>query len=472
MRTISNPWLGVSLGGLAAAYLCVASVIPDRLAGLLGAPGGNIFRHWLIVGMAGAAMLNMLLASILHVRRDLPRLGAWLAHGGAMVLAVGAGWFAMDARHGQAVSVKVPRANFWTAMDSFYLPDRFACYVRASIPGGGQTQTPLPIADLQKIRTLDAPLAGLPDGLSAKAVEYLPDATLTDYVLLELAQGEKRRRVELTAVNPQHQADGFYIIYHPDISENALQELIGKNSPSGFSTDVLLVITRRDSPALAVVVDPEGKSRSFDLNICRPVDLTVAGGAVRLEMLTGGLKAIAEHPPAAGERGICGPALLVECRGTDSAGKEWRSRQAVPFSQFQHISLPATIGLPRGGTVELGFAQASLPLPRQISICATTFITHPGSEVPADYICHLNIDRGENVRKEVLQLNRPVMVGQYQISQGAWLDDPRRPRMIVLEVSSRPGLWLVWLGMAILALGLVWSILIKPLLPGHQAGEP
>lgn len=481
VRTISSPWLGVGLGGLTVIYLCVASVIPERLAGLLGVRDENIFHHWLVVCLVAAAILNMILSSVLRLKLNLSHLGGWLAHAGTIALAAGACWFAIGSQQGQAVSVKVPRLNFWTAMDSFYLPNTFACHINAHVPGSRPRQTPLPIDDPQKKQTFDVPLAGLPDGVTAKAVEYLPDAVMADYILLRIdriaaatsaspTQSEPTvaQQVELSAVNRQFEADGFYILYHPDMPQNDFEEFLEATSPSGFSKDVLLVITGSEGLPVAAAVRPDGKKEVHQLNAGRQAELQIAGERFRLELLTRGMKVLAGQPSHMAANLTRGPALAVELQSTDSTARVWQSRIAVPFSQFQHISLPSTISLAEGRSAELSFAQASLPLPKQISIENANYVTYSGTEVPKDYICNLRIGRGESTMRENLRLNHPIMVGQYQVSQGAWLDDPREPMMIVLEVSSRPGLWLVWLGMAIIVVGLAWLVMVKPLLPGGR----
>lgn len=112
----------------------------------------------------------------------------------------------------------------------------------------------------------------------------------------------------------------------------------------------------------------------------------------------------------------------------------------------------------------------AVKLPEPIYIEKAIYETYPGSVMPKDYICKLVIGRGNSTRRETLSLNHPVAVGPYQISQGSWRPQGSpQPQQIIFSVASRPGIGIVWLGMALTVLGMLWAYYVKPLLRRARA---
>jgi hypothetical protein len=84
--------------------------------------------------------------------------------------------------------------------------------------------------------------------------------------------------------------------------------------------------------------------------------------------------------------------------------------------------------------------------------------------VPKDYRCDVEVAQGGSTRRASLSLNHPVNVGKYQLTQSSWRPNPRRPTAIVLGDASRPGLPIVWTGLALIVFGMPLAFYLKPLL--------
>jgi hypothetical protein len=154
-----------------------------------------------------------------------------------------------------------------------------------------------------------------------------------------------------------------------------------------------------------------------------------------------------------------GPGLKVEV----AVGQE-RQTVHVPFGLYVESIMPQPVPLPDGRKLAMSFSRARRALPAQVQVTYADYRTHPGSGIPKDYVCRLRIVAGGEKRTETLSLNQPVHVGEYQLSQGSWKPRPDMPEEIVLGVASRPGLWVIWAGCAMISLGFPYAFYVKPLL--------
>jgi hypothetical protein len=104
-------------------------------------------------------------------------------------------------------------------------------------------------------------------------------------------------------------------------------------------------------------------------------------------------------------------------------------------------------------------------LPATVEVLRAEYVPQPGSDMPRDYVCEARVAWPDG-REELatISLNHPLRVGPYQLSQGRWLPSAQRPMRIVLLVRSRPGLPLIWAGMALIVAGMLFAFYAKPLL--------
>ena len=146
------------------------------------------------------------------------------------------------------------------------------------------------------------------------------------------------------------------------------------------------------------------------------------------------------------------------------AAGHWQQDHYVPFLPLAIRGLAHCVELPGGRRVFMSFSRFRRPLGAAVRIRSVRYETFPASEMPKDYICQLEITAAGRTRAEMLRLNAPVMVGRYRVFQGPWSPTGKDPQQIFLVVGSRPGLWLVWLGCAMVCLGLPYAFYVKPLI--------
>ena len=120
--------------------------------------------------------------------------------------------------------------------------------------------------------------------------------------------------------------------------------------------------------------------------------------------------------------------------------------------------------LPGGGPVEIAFGPQCRLLGQSVRVVWADYVASPGSVMAQDYRCAVQVDDSGRRRAGEISLNHPLRVGAYELSQGSWMPSGPNVRQIVLGVSSRPGLWLVYLGMILVSAGFPWAFWIKPML--------
>jgi hypothetical protein len=102
-----------------------------------------------------------------------------------------------------------------------------------------------------------------------------------------------------------------------------------------------------------------------------------------------------------------------------------------------------------------------------IHVRAASLERYDSSNVPRDYRCIVTVGESDVLRQ--ISLNRPLRLGPYKISQGDWMPDAERPVTIAFAVNTRPGLPVIWTGMAMIAAGLLFGFYVRPLLQARGA---
>ncbi|RPI60091.1 MAG: hypothetical protein EHM48_07815 [Planctomycetaceae bacterium] len=113
----------------------------------------------------------------------------------------------------------------------------------------------------------------------------------------------------------------------------------------------------------------------------------------------------------------------------------------------------------------------AVPLHQPFTITGVKYETFGSSGVTKDYICNVSIGSGASASRETISLNHPLQVDSFQISQGAWLPSGENPRYIVFNAASRPGLNVIWTGLAMICIGLPMAFYLKPVLLKRQSAK-
>ncbi len=455
--------MAAGLIALIVVYLALASTVPKLLASALGVRPSGLYRGWPLVTLGIALCVSMLVASWTRIKLDLAHAGAWCSHLGVLILAGGAAWYATASQSGQAVTARL--ADGWTPIGSFYADQTWAIYVRTA-PGGESQQTKIaaPTAGGDGFRP--SQLRGLPEGVTASAINFSPRAMLLPATELEIQDGQRHHRVLLQPGPGGHQQfDGndYLIMYHPQTTPDSLQRIAEPTSPAGgpgLKNDLALVVTGWQIDPTMVVIRPNGSRWLSKLVVGQTMAVRLGGREVRVKPVHFCL--LAHKPGEKDESGLAGPAVRVRLNVDGQTYSTW-----VPFATYEHLASPQRVDLPGRRRLYLNFSRIRRPLGARIFVEQTEYLTYPGSVVPKDYRCEVRLDETKTV--QVVSLNHPLQVGAYQLSQGSWMPSGEVPQEIVFIVTSRPGLRAIWLGCILIAAGFPYAFYVKPLILRRRA---
>jgi len=487
LLALGSIWLGVGLIVLIVVYLSLTSTLPVTIAGALGiglfsaSDPVELYRWRPFVAACLALCGNLALATVLRVPLRLRHAGAWITHAGVIVLAAGALWYAQRSVSGDSASVRT--RDGWTPIRHVYHKHSFGAYVT---PGGKDEAI---WTDLGRLlphgepRALDVPIDSGLEGVEIRATRFFPRAQVVSRweeaspnkvpaVELRITDGGEARTAVLSPSLPGSRQFGgrdYVLVYHTGLTPEALAKMIapaGRDAGPGMPHDLALIVTGRRIEPTLVVVRPDGGRWHRKLAAGTVLDVPLAGRTVRVEAVrffqhAARLYEIAK--PGDAQAGPEGPVLRIELR----AGTFERTTHVL-FSAYQHLGPPQLVDLPDQRAVWLGFSRARTALPATLQLLRAEYQTWPGSQIPKDYLCAVEVTAGGERRAETLNLNHPVQVGPFQFSQGSWHEDPHQPMQILLLAATRPGLGVIWAGCAMICLGFPLAFYLKPLLASRR----
>ena len=109
-----------------------------------------------------------------------------------------------------------------------------------------------------------------------------------------------------------------------------------------------------------------------------------------------------------------------------------------------------------------------LRLPFEVALLEFRSERYPGSRMPATYESRVRVDDPEYGSSEhLIGMNRPLHYRGYVFFQSSFVEG--RPMMSILSVAQAPGLPVVYLGTALLCLGVGWMFYVNPALARRRA---
>ncbi len=237
-------------------------------------------------------------------------------------------------------------------------------------------------------------------------------------------------------------------------------EAVSFRTEAGFSDVDQIFI----SDTFAVVIIEPASGRRFQ----SPINIPSQVGPVALDEVLNGpdgisFRAIVYGPNGVPESPLPGPALLVSV-----VGEGLQFVQPLSFHPFTRADFFQRLSLPSGRLLYLAFTREVKPLGATVKIKEAVYETYPGSLVPHDYICEVQIVQAGESRADELSLNKPLRVGDYLIAQGSWLPDATETQQLVFLVSKRSGMWAIWTGCCMIIAGMLFSFYVKPILTGSR----
>ncbi|HVR70075.1 MAG TPA: cytochrome c biogenesis protein ResB [Vicinamibacteria bacterium] len=149
------------------------------------------------------------------------------------------------------------------------------------------------------------------------------------------------------------------------------------------------------------------------------------------------------------------PAVRVRLEGAGPSQAEW-----LAWGE----SRPVRAG---GGRAQLAYVPAEVALPFRFTLLRFKSEKYPGSAMPATYESRVRVDDPEAGASEYLiSMNNPLRHRGYIFFQSSFAEGARMTS--VFSVVRSPGLPVVYLGTALLSVGVLWMFYVKPRLAKRQ----
>jgi hypothetical protein len=156
----------------------------------------------------------------------------------------------------------------------------------------------------------------------------------------------------------------------------------------------------------------------------------------------------------------------------------WSREVAVPYAQWAYDTRVWQGGsVPLEGTpfvMQLQLGNTPRPMPARVTLDSFELVNYMGGSPQTtnlfrDFKSHVTIFEPHNgrSRKGVAHMNNPIYFGglgdsHWALFQAQW--DPQGQRFTVLGIGNRPGVWVMTLGCAMIAVGLLYAFYVKPAL--------
>jgi hypothetical protein len=123
-----------------------------------------------------------------------------------------------------------------------------------------------------------------------------------------------------------------------------------------------------------------------------------------------------------------------------------------------------------GGLATLAFRAPEVGLPFRVQLVDFKSEKYPGSDRPASYESRVRVDDPERgISEHVISMNHPLHYRGYVFFQSSFVEG--EPMASIFSVARAPGLPLVYLGTALICLGVGWMFYVKPWLARRQGAR-
>jgi hypothetical protein len=176
-----------------------------------------------------------------------------------------------------------------------------------------------------------------------------------------------------------------------------------------------------------------------------------------LEKATARRTVAAATPPEKDERRLSAVKVRLEgsAGNTSSEWVVWTEARKVPWA---------------GGTATLAYRSPEVALPFQVSLLRFNSDKYPGSNMPATYESWVRVDDPERgVSEHHISMNHPLHYRGYIFFQASFVEG--EPMMSIFSVARSPGLPLVYVGVTLISLGVLWMFYVKPMLVRRDAAR-
>ena len=487
LSALAGTGLGVAIIGLAVFYLAAVSIArqlaPVALEEALGCPVEGVYRHWVLLSLAGLGCLNLLAASVMRIPLDAEHAGAWCSHVGIIIMAIGVSWYAAQNVQGDAASFTA--GGDWSPVTRFYQDGTMCVYAALDEPSpesapdgspeaakpGSYLQTPLKtLPHGRAVMQIDQPVGTASgDGLTVRATAAIARANLElalmddsarplAAVKLDIEEGDEVATVLLADGRGEAKIGDIVLDLRTGVTLRHLQEATAAASQPGDLPPgrwARILIGPDIAPTLLRAVD--GRAVMTPLAVDAAVELGWPGEPVRLRPVQffSHFRMTYDATPTSEPHGV--PAVWVEI-----ASGQWRQELWLPFVPFMDQAAAASavqaVSLPDGRIVRLGLSRIARPIGQVLEVAP---VEQDAVASAADSPGRFEIRSPGAIQQ--IALNEPVTVGPWQVCLGRQQDDA-----VSFRVANRPGLRAIWLGSILLCLGMPISFYLKPWVLGRR----
>jgi hypothetical protein len=430
------------------AAVCVAATLHESRHGAASAQDLYYGTAW-FAALLGVLAANVLLSMLRRWPWRAEHAGFVLAHVGILALLGGS---MVSTRFGMDGSVALVEGG--AASKAVRLPQRVLAVEQAGVE---MAAMPVPHSD-QWWGETRRPLG---DGVELVITRHQPHVATHEH--LEAAE-QGPPAVKYHFEGEFGREDGWLLAGHPE------------RAASAFGPIVLTLAAAENEAAARPLLDlPQGKARASLVAV--PGGLRYAFSSRKAPTVRGFAaagKAIAtpwmdldlvideflprakldrhllpQEPPA--EAGARVPAVLAHLETAGQAGPaEW-----VAWSDAVALKAPG------GAFATVHFRDAAEPLPFRVALLDFESRKYPGSAMAATYQSRVRVEDEElGTSEHLVAMNRPLHYRGYTFFQSSYAEGERMTS--ILQVSRAPGLPLVYLGTALLTLGIAWMFYGKP----------
>jgi hypothetical protein len=340
--------------------------------------------------------------------------------------------------------------------------------LQVSVPGLGTSGT-FPVAFEKKApapgREKRFPVGG---GVVLVADDYQPHVTVAEafepaaagvpalHFLLEAPMATQEQW--LVADDPQRSHVDFGMVsfgFHSASSEAQVQELLDHSE----GTNHLSFVATPDGKLLFAATDASAVVQKGRVEPGSPVPTGWTAMGVTVDRILPQARLVrtvkAETPPVKEERRQ--PAVRLHLEGPQGKSEPewvlWGERVRVVYGDQ-----PAS----------LAYRSPEAALPFKVTLLRFSNEPYPGSRMASTFESTVRVEDPEQGTFETLiSMNHPFHHRGYIFFQSSFVEG--RPMMSIFSVARAPGLPLVYLGTALIGVGVIWMFYVKPWLARRQA---
>ncbi len=123
-----------------------------------------------------------------------------------------------------------------------------------------------------------------------------------------------------------------------------------------------------------------------------------------------------------------------------------------------------------GRTATVAYRAPEVALPFQVQLVRFNSDKYPGSSMAATYESWVRVDDPDRgVSEHHISMNHPLHYRGYIFFQASFVEG--EPMMSIFSVARSPGLPLVYVGVSLISLGVLWMFYVKPMLARRDAAR-